>query len=266
MGTATFRAVTLPDPVAEALSNWLDAHDEAAPGTIEGLYVVGSAALDDWTPHSDIDVVAVVADASDPDLAVDLAAAHELVRQRIDRAIDGPYVAWGDLVVPAMAVHRPWVLDRAYRVDGESFEINPVAWYTLATHGIALRGDQPDVIGVSHDVEERRSWVAENLDTYWRGVGESLRSGLTESDEPEFGGEILEWVALGVARMLYTFETGDVTSKSGAGRWAGERVPEYADVFDRAVEVRASPGSVTRAVLARAGDVTLEIVAAVTGR
>ena len=257
--------MTLPEPVAEALSIWLAAHDEAAPGTIEGLYVVGSVALDDWTPHSDIDVVAVVADASDPDLAEDLAGAQELVRQRVDRAIDGPYVAWGDLVVPAMAVQRPWVLDGEYHVDGESFEINPVTWYTLATYGIALRGDEPSQIGVSLDPQERRSWVEENLDTYWRGVGGSLSDGVAASTEPEFGGEILEWVALGVARMLYTFETGDVISKSGAGRWAGERIPQYADVFDRAVEVRASPGSVGRDLLTRAADVTLEIVAAVTG-
>ena len=68
--------VLLPAPVAEALAAWLDAHDEAAPGVIEGLYLVGSVVLDDWTPHSDIDVVAVVADPSDPDLFDDLAAAQ----------------------------------------------------------------------------------------------------------------------------------------------------------------------------------------------
>ena len=56
--------VTLSTPVADAFSGWLRVHDELAPGTIEGLYVVGSVALDDWTSHSDIDVVAVVADPS----------------------------------------------------------------------------------------------------------------------------------------------------------------------------------------------------------
>ena len=188
-------ATSLPVPVADALDVWLAAHDEVAPGTIEGLYVVGSVALDDWTPHSDIDVVAVVADPSDPDLFDDLSAAHELVRERTAVAIDGPYVAWGDLVVPPMAAQRAWVLEGEYHVDGESFEINPVTWYTVATYGIALRGDQPARIGVSHDVGERRSWVAENLDTYWRGVAEALTSGLADSDEPEWGGEILEWVA-----------------------------------------------------------------------
>ena len=81
-----------------------------------------------------------------------------------------------------------------------------------------------------------------------------------------WGGEILEWVALGVARMLYTFETGDVTSKSGAGRWAVERVPRHEGLFRRAVEVRAERGAVTRDELLECADVAREIVAAVTGR
>lgn len=257
---------SLPAPVVMALTAWLAAHDEAAPGTVEGLYVVGSVALDDWTPRSDIDVVAVVADPSDPDLFDDLAAAHARVRERVDVAIDGPYVAWGDLVVPAMAVQRPWVFDGEYRVDGESFEINPVTWYTLATYGLALRGVPAERIGVSHDLGERRTWVAENLDTYWRGVAEALAAGVAESEEPEWGGELLEWVALGVARMLYTYETGDVISKSGAGRWAARRVPDHAEVFERAVEVRSSPSTVSRDVLVRCARVTGEIVTAVTGR
>ncbi len=258
--------VSLPDPVATALSSWLAAHDSAAPGVIEGLYVVGSVALDDWTPRSDIDVVAVVADPSDPDLADDLFRAQALVRERVDVHVDGPYVAWGDLVAPPMSVQRPWVLDGQYHLDGESFEINPVTWYTLAAYAIGVRGVEPARIGVVCDEGARRSWVVENLDTYWRGVGQALSAGLAESDEEEWGGEILEWVALGVARMLYTFETGDVISKSGAGRWAAERIPLHASVFAQAVEVRARPASVTRDVLVRCAEVTQEIVTAVTGR
>jgi hypothetical protein len=252
--------------VSDALRTWLAAHDEVAPHTIEGLYVVGSAALDDWTSHSDIDVVAVVADASDPDLFGELAAAHDLVGERAEISIDGPYVAWGDLVVPPVAVHRPWVLDGEYHVDGESFEINPVTWHTLAAHGVALRGVSPDRIGVYVDAADRRSWVAENLDTYWRGVADALATGVAESDESAWGGEILEWVALGVARMLYTFESGDVTSKSGAGRWAAERVPAHEAIFERAVAVRATRGAVTRDELLECAEVAREIVVAVTGR
>jgi hypothetical protein len=258
-------ALSLPEPVRDALEAWLAAHDEVAPDAIEGLYVVGSVALDDWTPHSDIDVVAVVADPSDPDLFGDLAAAHELVRERVAIPIDGPFIAWGDLVVPPVAVHRPWVLDGEYHVDGESFEINPVTWYTLATYGIAMRGEHRDRLGVYAHLADRRSWVADNLDSYWRGVADALAAGVADSDEVEWGGEILEWVALGVARMLYTFETGDVISKSGAGRWAARRIPAHETIFDRAVAVRSTRGTVSRGELLACADVAREIVVAVTG-
>jgi hypothetical protein len=255
--------VFLPGPVAEALARWLAAHDEAAPGVIEGLYLVGSAVLDDWTPHSDIDVVAVVSDASDPDLFSDLEAAQALVRDRVPTAIDGPYVAWGDLVVPPMAVQRPWVLDGEYRVDGESFEINPVVWFTLATYGIALRGESPDRLGVHVDVADRRSWVSENLQTYWRGVGERLRAAIEADDATDTAdGAVLEWVALGVARMLYIWESGDVISKSAAGAWAAERAPDFADMLLAAVDLRAEPGLATRAQLLDAATFTEVVVAA----
>ena len=191
--------VLLPASVAEALAAWIDAHDEVAPGVIEGLYLVGSVALGDWTPRSDIDVVAVVADPSDPDLFDDLAAANALVRERVSIAVDGPYVAWGDLVVPPMAVQRPWVLDGEYHVDGESFEINPVTWYTLATRGITLRGERPDRIGVHVDVG--RTATLRSVRTC-RPTGVASASGSQprsrRSDETRpYDGAVLEWVALG---------------------------------------------------------------------
>ena len=57
--------------------------------------MVGSVALSDWTPHSDIDIVAVVADPSDPDLFSDLESAQSVVRDRVGVSIDGPYVGMG---------------------------------------------------------------------------------------------------------------------------------------------------------------------------
>jgi hypothetical protein len=99
------------------------------------------------------------------------------------------------------------------------------------------------------DDTERRSFVRENLHTYWRGVGERLGAGVEASDETEFGSEVIEWVALGVARMLYTVDTGDVASKSAAGSWAARQFPAFAPMLDAAVALRAAPGSSTRAQL-----------------
>ena len=48
--------------VETALATYLDCVDSVAPGLVEGLYVVGSYALNDWIDGaSDIDIVAVTA-------------------------------------------------------------------------------------------------------------------------------------------------------------------------------------------------------------
>src|SRR4051794_7218906 len=129
--------------VATALGTYLTAVDSAAPGMIEGLYVVGSFALDDWRPgRSDIDIVATTAEpATDADFAA-LRTAHALLTEHQPLPhIDGPYLAWTDLTAaPATGLHRPWTLDGELHHDGDCFEINPVTWYTLATYGVTVRG------------------------------------------------------------------------------------------------------------------------------
>ena len=44
----------------ETVRTWVNTFDEIAPRTIEGVYVVGSVALNDWQSGSrDIDIVAI---------------------------------------------------------------------------------------------------------------------------------------------------------------------------------------------------------------
>ena len=106
--------------------------------------------------------------------------------------------------------------------------------------------------------------MRENLRTYWRGVGERLRAEIEADDTiVTADGDMLGWVALGVARMLHTWDTGDVASKSAAGTWAAGRAPDFADMLLAAVNLRAEPGPASRAHLLDAAtftDVVIESV------
>jgi hypothetical protein len=63
--------------VAEVVAAYLDAVATAAPGLVEGLYLVGYVALGDFRPHSsDIDFVAVTADRPEPATAAALEPVH----------------------------------------------------------------------------------------------------------------------------------------------------------------------------------------------
>ena len=241
------REAVVPAPVLDALAIWLDAHDTAAPGLIEGLYVVGSVALRDWRPGSDVDIVAFTADPATDEDAVALGHAHAAVAAELDAGIvvDGPILAWGDVTVPPMPVMRPWSLGSEFRHDGDCFEINPVTWLALDRYGIAARGPVAGELDISVDVDEVRSFVRQNTSTYWRGVGDQIAGALdADHDRDEFPAEMTTWSALGVARMLYTWETGDVASKTAAGEWAIEQLPAHVATLERALAIRASSGEV----------------------
>jgi Nucleotidyltransferase domain len=228
--------------VATVLGTYLEIADSVAPGVVEGLYVVGSYALGDWCEgRSDIDIVAVTPEpATDEDYG-SLRAVHALLSERHPIPhVDGPYLAWGDLpVAPATGLHRPWSLDGALHHDGECFEINPVTWYTLATYGVTVRGPDPARLGVWLDLNDRIRFVVDNLAGYWADVADDVAA--ASAAGREFDGGSFEWCALGALRLHYTAFTGDVTSKTGAGRYGLEVAPSgFHDVLQLAIERRAS--------------------------
>lgn len=245
--------------VATALGTYLEIIDAAAPGVVEGLYIVGSYALDDWQPgRSDIDIVAVMAEpATDEDFGV-LRTAHALLAERQpEPRIDGPYVAWPDLIAaPATGLHRPWTLDGDLHHDGDCFEINPVTWYTLATYGVTVRGPDAARLDIWHEVEERVRFVIDNLSTYWYQLADTVVEACEDSSR-SFDLASFEWCALGALRLHYTAFTGDVTSKRGAGEYGIVVTPDHMhDVLRSALEARATGhGEANTSMMLQAADV-----------
>lgn len=219
--------------------------DEIAPEVVEGVYVVGSIALEDWQPHSsDIDIIAITAEPADDEMSGTLRAAHAVFMNRFPGAhVDGPFLAWGDLTLPPVGVTRPWMLDGVFHHDAECFEVNPVTWYTLAMYGVSLRGPQPNELQIPLDTEERRRFVRDNANSYWAGVLADLRGAIGElGPGSTLPSSVPEWCLLGATRMLYTVNTGDVASKSAAGSWAAELLGgAWAATIDEVVQLRSEP-------------------------
>ncbi|MFM8268145.1 MAG: nucleotidyltransferase domain-containing protein [Ilumatobacteraceae bacterium] len=239
--------------LVDTVESYLSAVDAAAPGLVEAVYLVGSAALGDWHPSSsDIDIVAVTAEPCTDDDGRALVAAHAaLAADRPVPHVDGPYVAWADLTIePATGLHRPWALDGEIHHDGECFEINPITWYMLARHGIPVRGPAPHRLGIALDEVARIRFVVDNLQTYWRRVAEQVIATLGSTAEADtaardaarWTGEALVWCTLGPLRLHFTARTGEVTSKSGAASYGLTVLPgALVGVVERALELRGAP-------------------------
>jgi len=240
----------------ETAKAWIQTMDEVALGVVEGVYVVGSIALQDWQPHSsDIDIIAITAEPADDEMSGTLRTAHAVFTERMpDARVDGPFLAWGDLTLAPVGVARPWTLDGVFHHDAECFEINPVTWFTLAMYGVSLRGPQPNSLQIPLDTEERRRFVRNNANSYWAGVLTDLRGAIGElAPDATLPSSVPQWCLLGATRMLYTVVTGDVASKSAAGSWAAERLgAPWAAVIDEVVELRSEPSQEVGGELLRA--------------
>ena len=124
-----------------------------------------------------------------------------------------------------------------FHSDG-AFEANPVVWRVLAKRAIAARGEAPSSEDVWFDADALRRWNLANLDSYWSDWVQwaGTKEGTEERVRSEYG---LQWLVLGVPRLHYTIATLDVTSKSGAGRYALEVAPaEWRAVLDTTLALR----------------------------
>ena len=226
--------MTAYEPVVEAYLRLVDA---AAPGLVEGLYLVGSVALGDYRPGaSDVDFIAVL---SRPAPLPVLAAVHRRLPRR--PYLDGAYVTSDDLRRdPALAAAGFGVHEgRAHRRDGGC---DPVAWHTLAGDGVVVRGPAVADLGVWTDAAVLRSWTLDNLDTYWAPWLRRAARPLSPLGWIDWG---VCWSVLGISRLHYTLATGRITSKTGAGEHAlsvfGER-----RVIEEALRIRAGKRSTYR--------------------
>ncbi len=221
----------------------MSTYDEIAPRSIEGLYVIGSIALDDWQPHSsDIDIVAITTEPADEEMAATLLTAHAVFLERCPSArVDGPFLAWGDLTLSPQGATRPWTLDGDFHHDAECFELNPVTWHTLATHGIRVRGPEAAELDIPLDLDEFGRFITDNSRHYWKPVHDQFEAALSEMRPTDtLPSSVPVWCLLGVCRMLYSAATGGVTSKSAAGLWAADVLGEqHRKVCESVVALRS---------------------------
>jgi hypothetical protein len=223
--------------------------DTLLPGHVEGLYLVGSLALDDFQPgQSDVDFVAITPTPLQQDEIDRLAELHELLQSEYpDLRVDGIYVTQDDLA------RNPLELGpRPHHHEGEisvapAFEANPAVWLTLRRHALPVLGPaQPDV---RHDPEVLRSWTLDNLNSYWSGLVQQIRRFVEQRAKP-LPNDAVFWCISGVPRLHYTLATGDVTSKSGACLYSLEAFPErFHPIIRTALAIRS--GEADAAVDAR---------------
>jgi hypothetical protein len=97
-----------------------------------------------------------------------------------------------------------------------------VTWHELARHGVTVHGPALAEVEVWTDDAELRRYTHDNLGSYWREQADALAQFPAEAGKPD----IVSWCVLGVSRLHHLLATGELTSKTGAGRYAVEAFGE----------------------------------------
>jgi Domain of unknown function (DUF4111)/Nucleotidyltransferase domain len=251
--------LSLPADVCGVVNLYLELADAALPGRIEGLYLVGSTALGDYTPgQSDVDFVTVTGELLTTEERERLRSLHAELLDAVARPFfDGIYVTWEHLQQnPATLQDVPFTLEGTFEPTS-GFEANPSTWLTLARYPLAVRGRAAP--SVWHDRTAIRQWNLDNLNSYWRGLvqqGRSAASRVRSMVNDEAMNGIVQWCVPGVARLHYTIVTGDITSKSGACRYALTTFPDtWHTVIAEALTLRRGEQPIPRSRLSRHRDV-----------
>jgi hypothetical protein len=255
----------LPPGVDEATRRHLAALDATAPGLVASLYLTGSVALGDYQPgRSDIDFMAFTTrPVTEPGVVEVLAAMHESLPGGGVK-YDGNYVAEARLpTVPDDEPPAPHVVNGEFRATEPNHALTPATWTEFSRYGIAVRGPQAASLGIEIPRDRLSDWTLGNLNGYWRDhASRGLDHARTMAAGAAVDGYLVSWVTLGAARLHYSLATGDITSKSAAGRYAVERFPAFTDVVNAALAWRATgSGEYTVADWCRGAELTLAIVA-----
>ncbi len=211
-------------------------------GLVKGVYLTGSIPLGDFRPgKSDIDFIVLLEQVPDKTTLLKFEDIHKRIKQKFRRpCLNGYYLTVEDFErsgeenkrgLPSFFEGR-WYFNRP-------FELDLVTLFELKTISLTIYGPPASELPIGIGLDEVLAQLHQNINTYWAvwikthdsfsvpGLSLALFPGLTE------------WGVLGVARQLYTLETGKIASKTGAGYYALDRLPRsFSDIILTAIDAR----------------------------
>lgn len=222
---------------SRAADAYLAAVDAAVPGFVEGLYLVGSAALGDYRPAlSDLNFVAASRARPGKAETAALAGVHaRLARDRQAPPLDGPYLSWDDLRAgPLAGPDGPCVRQGRFLASG-CHGRHPLTWGVLGASAVTVRGPLCAGTGLWHGAADLERWVMASIDegaAHWHEPGGA----------EQLSAAAVERAVLGMCRLHYALATRVVPSKSDAGLYGLITFrPEWHRIIDEALRIRREP-------------------------
>jgi len=211
-----------------------------------GLYLYGSLALGDFDPQiSDIDFIVV----TQSELSAALIAALQTMHGQFDNS-GSPWAGKVEAAyIPLDALKQPAPATTCYpQVEkGRELFLAPleVGWafqrYTLRERGVVVCGPSPDSFTDPVDLFEMQRAAAAILGT-WQEQARQDADWIAWVRQRNAQG----FVVLTICRLLYSLETGSVTSKPAAAHWAQKTLaPTQGSLIQSALSNQGEEGEIS---------------------
>jgi len=247
-----------------------------------GVYLVGSAALSDAWPHSDVDTVTVTRAAMTD--RGQLARIHDQLTSQLGEVrYDTTYVPYPWLAEPPRpGTITPFSQDGTLRLDEPSGQLHPVSWIEL-TRAITAHGTPVGQLPIAIDVGRAIAYSKGNLSSYWAKTADNLQAAAKDkpADAPLTNPDPVVGTVLGAPRLAAFIdrlaqstaaedgnaELPKLVTKTEAGEWAAHHFPHFADLAQRSVAHRRGQDvAFTVADATAAAELVREVIVVVNSR
>ena len=230
----------IPATVQIIMDDFLSALKQVQSLTINGLYLTGSVALNDYhLGKSDIDFVVLCEQLPTIDTQHQLKNIHNTIERKYEHSnLSGIYITMVSLD-SGVAVKTKVISYYERRIEEIFFKMAEITLLELKETAITLFGIPANKLPIQVDIAVVNNFLSQNINTYWK---EWMRKPWYTN--PKAGLLIMfprlsEWLVLGVARQLYTLRTARIISKTGAGYYCLEQLPVvYHPIIKAAVATR----------------------------
>lgn len=240
MISETVNNIHLPDPADKIVNRFVDHLCSTFQNLIEGVYLTGSIPLQDFYSHkSDIDFLVLCKELPDEKIALQLKRMHRDIEHQYRRPdLSGCYLTMDCIhsVNPEKFRVLSWH-EKSMRY--QYFEMAPVSLTELKENALTVFGRPASALPVNISREKITGFLSENINIYWTKWITQHSSFFNRKLILLLFPRFTEWSVLGVARQLYTLQTGKITSKTDAGYYCLKHLPEkFNPVIKQAIDIR----------------------------
>lgn len=232
--------IKLPSPADKIVTEFADIVCRIEQGFIDGIYLTGSICLNDFYPNkSDIDFVVLCKKLPDKNRIAQLKYIHRSISKHYSKPnLSGCYLATESLDTSNPESIKILALNEGVW-SNRTFEMAPVSLAELKSHSITVHGANASTLPFSISIGTVKNFLHRNINSYWtKWIAQHSKIYGKKSLLFLFP-RFTEWSVLGVARQLYTLNTGKIISKTEAGHYGLTHVPErFHPVIRQALEIR----------------------------